>query len=151
MHELAANMLLVSSVNIFFHVLGGSALKSCWLETLFILKTTLTKQSCYSAVLLLAFRLLLLTRLLVWEISAQFLPIQIQTFPELNKSCNSVTYTLPRVTPLCTWCLIHVPTSLQAVSLQVYTTHILTSHCWPLEATCFTMTLLLLTNQIVLL
>lgn len=31
MHELAANMLLVSSVNFFFffHVLGGSALKSC--------------------------------------------------------------------------------------------------------------------------
>lgn len=78
MHELAANMLLVSSVNIFFfHVLGGSALKSCWFETLFILKTTLTKQSCYSTVLLLTSRLLLLTRLLVWEISAQFLPIQI--------------------------------------------------------------------------
>lgn len=36
MHELAANMLLVSSVNFFFNVLGGSALKSCWLETLFI-------------------------------------------------------------------------------------------------------------------
>lgn len=29
MHELAANTLLVSSVNFFFNVLGGSALKSC--------------------------------------------------------------------------------------------------------------------------
>lgn len=35
MHELAANMLLVSSVNFFFNVLGGSALKSCWLETIY--------------------------------------------------------------------------------------------------------------------
>lgn len=65
MHELAANMLLVSSVIFFFNVLGGSALKSCWLETLFILKTMLTKQSCYFTVLLLGFRLLLLTKLLV--------------------------------------------------------------------------------------
>lgn len=63
MHELAANTLLVSSVNFFFNVLGGSALKSCWLETLFIKnnnkkkKTMLTKQSCYFTALLLAFRL----------------------------------------------------------------------------------------------
>lgn len=29
MHELAANMLLVSSINFFSNVLGGSALKTC--------------------------------------------------------------------------------------------------------------------------
>lgn len=46
-------------------------------------------------------------------------------FPELNKSCNSVTQTLPRVIPLCTWCLIHVPTSLGgSFTSGIYHTHI---------------------------